>query len=50
MELRVELNELRAKEKGLCDLLDKTEEELKIIKTEVFQLFVSYVFKCKQNY
>lgn len=40
-ELRVELDELRAKERGLCELLEKTEEELKTIKSEVFQLFVS---------
>lgn len=41
-ELRNELEELRSKEKGLCDLLAKTEGELKTIKSEVFQLFVSF--------
>jgi chromosome segregation ATPase len=40
-ELRIELDELRTKERGLCELLEKTEEELKTIKSEVFQLFVS---------
>jgi len=32
---------MREKEKGLSELLEKTEEELKMIKSEVFQLFVS---------
>lgn len=33
---------MKTKEKGLCDLLNKTEQELKTIKSEVFQLFVSF--------
>jgi hypothetical protein len=33
---------MREKEKGLAELLEKTEEELKMIKSEVFQLFVSH--------
>jgi len=37
------MDELRNKEKGLCDLLEKTEAELQAIKREVFQLFVSFV-------
>lgn len=36
----MELDELKKKERGLCDLLEKTEEELQTIKAEVFQLFV----------
>lgn len=39
-ELRNELAELKSKERGLCDLLEKTEEELKSIKSSVFELFV----------
>jgi hypothetical protein len=41
-ELKAELEELKKKERGLCELLEKTEEELQTIKAEVFQLFVSF--------
>ncbi|XP_070499007.1 putative leucine-rich repeat-containing protein DDB_G0290503 isoform X4 [Chironomus tepperi] len=38
-DLKAGSEELREKEKGLSELLEKTEEELKMIKSEVFQLF-----------
>ncbi|KAG5676690.1 hypothetical protein PVAND_006506 [Polypedilum vanderplanki] len=38
-DARAEINELKVKERGLIELLEKTEDELKMIKAEVFQLF-----------
>lgn len=42
--MKAQVEELKSKEQGLTELFEKTEEELKMIKSEVFQLFVSIFF------